>query len=47
MRRSVRIVEEGSIEAPFVFGEIEAVLRPGLHFVPAEYRSEVRKAAER
>lgn len=32
--RSIRIVEEGTLEALLVFGEMEAVLQPGLHIVP-------------
>lgn len=70
--RSLRIVEEGALEALLVFGQMEAVLRPGLNIVPpfvsqtypidpetmtmrtdvgrtevpAEYRDEVRDAAD-
>lgn len=32
--KSVRVVDEGEIEALFTFGEMEAVLYPGLNFVP-------------
>jgi regulator of protease activity HflC (stomatin/prohibitin superfamily) len=31
---ALRRVEEGSVEALLVFGEMDAVLEPGLHFVP-------------
>ena len=31
---SVRIVREGSIEILFVFGEVQAILEPGLNIVP-------------
>lgn len=31
---SVRIVDEGELEALFVFGRMEAVLQPGLNVVP-------------
>lgn len=31
---SVQIVEEGQLEALLVFGEMQAVLEPGLDFVP-------------
>ena len=31
---SVSVVREGEIEALFTFGEMEAVLYPGLNFVP-------------
>jgi len=31
---SVTIVREGSIEILFVFGEVQAILEPGLNFVP-------------
>jgi len=31
---SVTVVREGEIEALFTFGEMEAVLYPGLNFVP-------------
>lgn len=32
--RSVRIVEEGRVEALLMFGEMQTVLHPGLNFVP-------------
>jgi regulator of protease activity HflC (stomatin/prohibitin superfamily) len=32
--RSVRIVDEGELEAILVFGEMKGVLRPGLNVVP-------------
>ena len=31
---SVTIVREGTIEILFVFGEVRAILEPGLNFVP-------------
>ena len=32
--KSVRVVDEGEVEALFTFGEMDAVLYPGLNFVP-------------
>lgn len=31
---SIRVVEEGTLEALLVFGKMEGVLRPGLNVVP-------------
>jgi|SRR6056297_3517956 len=33
-RSSLHTVREGNIEILFVFGEVEAILEPGLNFVP-------------
>lgn len=34
MYKSIHVVEEGELEALLVFGEMDAVLEPGLNFIP-------------